>query len=268
MNILNKINNLAIKLNMTTIDNKSIEEIKSFLDNMDAELNDREFGNYINSLSAIDQRDFYKKLTELQNFVKSCKKDQKISKSDDILKSISWKPIKKGGYYYKNRELIKKDKDCYMYKSTRKAYIAPLMAIIIMVIILSMFAIFFNLSIIFPILIGSICYYITIKNNKKVIAFDKNIMYFYKDSIDIIDDNRYVDIKFTQFNNIHALQILEEYVINGEKRYFSYELNLVLKNGERINVIDHSNLIKIREEAQQLKKFLTVPVLENVKGII
>lgn len=34
--------------------------------------------------------------------------------------------------------------------------------------------------------------------------------------------------------------------------YLSYELNLVLKDGERLNVVDHADRADIRSSAQQL----------------
>jgi hypothetical protein len=40
----------------------------------------------------------------------------------------------------------------------------------------------------------------------------------------------------------------------------SYELNLVLKDGRRINVVDHGGADKIRTDAATLADFLGVPV--------
>ena len=42
--------------------------------------------------------------------------------------------------------------------------------------------------------------------------------------------------------------------------YYSYELNLVLVNGQRINAVDHSKLEKLREDAATLSRFLGKPV--------
>ena len=59
---------------------------------------------------------------------------------------------------------------------------------------------------------------------------------------------------------IHALQIVAEFISGKNSNYYSYELNLVLKNGNRINVIDHGNKEKIEREAKVLSEFLKVPV--------
>jgi hypothetical protein len=55
------------------------------------------------------------------------------------------------------------------------------------------------------------------------------------------------------FTSIHALQIVEETVSGSDDPDFhSYELNLVLQSGERINVVDHIGIEEIRKDAQIL----------------
>lgn len=55
------------------------------------------------------------------------------------------------------------------------------------------------------------------------------------------------------FSAIHAVQLIRERVTSSEDPdYWSYELNLVLGSGERINVVDHAGLSSIRSEAQRL----------------
>lgn len=59
---------------------------------------------------------------------------------------------------------------------------------------------------------------------------------------------------------VHALQIIEEHVTSDDSSYLSYELNLVLRNGQRINVIDHSNLSMLRKDAAKVSQFLECPL--------
>lgn len=61
-------------------------------------------------------------------------------------------------------------------------------------------------------------------------------------------------------SNIHAIQLVREYVRGDKSSYYSYELNLVLKNGRRINVIDHGKKSEIVEDARKLSVFLDKPV--------
>ena len=62
------------------------------------------------------------------------------------------------------------------------------------------------------------------------------------------------------FSTIHALQIIREYVKSDKSSYYSYELNLVLKDGRRLNVIDHGNKNEILNDARELGEFLDIPV--------
>lgn len=61
-------------------------------------------------------------------------------------------------------------------------------------------------------------------------------------------------------HRIHALQILAEYVRSDKSSYYSYELNLVNRDGTRINVVDHGNYERLREDAQKLSDFLGAPI--------
>ena len=61
---------------------------------------------------------------------------------------------------------------------------------------------------------------------------------------------------------IVALQVLAE-VIHRRRtgRFTGYELNLVLANGKRVNVVDHAKKRALVVDAEALGKFLGVPVL-------
>ena len=66
------------------------------------------------------------------------------------------------------------------------------------------------------------------------------------------------------FDNICAIQLLREYVSGNKNSYYSYELNLVCVNGERVNVIDHGALRAIREDASMLADYLSIPVWDAI----
>jgi hypothetical protein len=70
----------------------------------------------------------------------------------------------------------------------------------------------------------------------------------------------------TPLSSIHALQLLSEYVSGNKNSYHSYELNLVLNDGSRINVVDHGNLERLRSDAQTLSQFLGKPVWDAIRG--
>ena len=68
---------------------------------------------------------------------------------------------------------------------------------------------------------------------------------------------------YSEFSRIYALQIISELCRGKNSSYYSYELNLVLDDGQRINVTDHGNLQKLREDAKTLSDFLGKPLWDT-----
>ncbi|NTV13257.1 MAG: hypothetical protein HGA96_04915 [Desulfobulbaceae bacterium] len=71
---------------------------------------------------------------------------------------------------------------------------------------------------------------------------------------------------YSRLDEIHALQIISEYCSGNKSSYYSYELNLVLKDGQRLNVVDHGNLARLREDAGKLAQFLGRPLWDGLGG--
>ncbi len=66
--------------------------------------------------------------------------------------------------------------------------------------------------------------------------------------------------KSTYFDTVHAIQILSERVQKHRHIYLSYEMNLVLKDGSRINVLDHNNKTQVLSDANLLPGLLNTPI--------
>ncbi len=96
------------------------------------------------------------------------------------------------------------------------------------------------------------------------IVFDKTNGWFWKGRK---GPNEMADAKSAERSaplaSIHAIQLISEYV-SGESSYYSYELNLVLDDGRRINVVDHGNKGRLREDAGRLALFLGKPVWDAI----
>jgi hypothetical protein len=58
------------------------------------------------------------------------------------------------------------------------------------------------------------------------------------------------------FSDIVAIQIVEQRINTGKNRYDSYELNIILKNLERLNILAHAGGNQILEEAQKIARFI------------
>lgn len=67
-------------------------------------------------------------------------------------------------------------------------------------------------------------------------------------------------------SEIKALQLLPESVRSKNGSYTSWELNLVLADGSRRNVVDHGSESAIRSDAAALATFLSVPLWTHSDG--
>jgi hypothetical protein len=97
------------------------------------------------------------------------------------------------------------------------------------------------------------------------IVFDKRRGYFWKGrkSPAEVSDKRSLK-HFAQLDEIHALQLISEYCSGDKSSYYSYEMNIVLKDGQRINVVDHGKQSKLKDDAGVIAGFLGVPVWDAV----
>lgn len=69
------------------------------------------------------------------------------------------------------------------------------------------------------------------------------------------------DIKiYADLDDIYTLQVVDELVKSEKSRFHSYEINLVLKSGKRLNVVDYGNLKAIEQDLEILKVYLGVEV--------
>ena len=92
-------------------------------------------------------------------------------------------------------------------------------------------------------------------------VFDKQLGVFYKAYKPAIH-NRKTKASKTQIplKSIVAIQLIGEHVKSDKGSYKSFELNLVLEDGSRKNVVDHGNLKSIIDDAHVLSDFLRVPI--------
>lgn len=73
------------------------------------------------------------------------------------------------------------------------------------------------------------------------------------------------DAKSGSIREIHALQLVTERVSGDKTTYNSYEMNLVLKDGRRVNVMDHGSRKKIHEDATLISDALNIPIWNDAR---
>jgi hypothetical protein len=191
--------------------------------------------------------------------------------NDPVASKTSWDPLKKGGTNFRTRVLVKISQDRVEFKPSFFAVIfylifttvgLGLLGYSIYALFQSSFAfenhhlILIGMGVVFFSIGTILAYYGT-----RPIVFDKISGYFWKGQK---RPNQYVEYQkpdlFVGLKDIHALQIISEYVRSDKSSYYSYELNLVLENGNRINVVDHGRLIRLREDVEKLSEFLNKPI--------
>ena len=72
--------------------------------------------------------------------------------------------------------------------------------------------------------------------------------------IDVSDKN------IVPLSSIYALQVISEFIKTDKSSYYSHEINLVLNDKARINVIDCWNIDSMRNDAKQIWEYLWIPV--------
>ena len=74
-----------------------------------------------------------------------------------------------------------------------------------------------------------------------------------------------MDGKTYNLDQVCAIQLIREHVSGARGgKYYSYEFNLICAGGERINVVDHGSLRVIREDAEVLANYLSIPVWDAI----
>ena len=217
------------------------------------------------------------KIEELKELARKGKQPPDLSQfNDPLAEQVEWTPAKGGGTNIRTHKLVEKSPMRMAFRPTASAlffYLIFLFAGLGVSVGITTSAIAkgnVKAELLFPIGIGFV--FIIIGScltyfGTNPIVFDLQNGYFWKGRKDperVFDINK---IKHcVRLKEIHALQILSEYCSGNKSSYYSYELNLVLEDGTRLNVGDHGNLKKLREDAEKLAHFLNKPVWDIAQG--
>ena len=218
-------------------------------------------------------KEIFKKLVEkIKSLRGNLKQFDPSTLQDEIADKTEWTYAKSGGANFCTHRLVQVRADRIEFHSTIMAkvfyfvffFIGSAVVIGISYSKISTGNFTFDLETIMPLLIGLVFasvggvlfYYGTAP-----IVFDKRLNAFWKGrkSPKEVFDARTLKY-FAKLEDIHAIQLISEYISGDKSSYYSYELNLVLEDASRINVVDHGSCEKIREDANTLSKLLNKPV--------
>ena len=180
--------------------------------------------------------------------------------NDPIAEKVNWDRMAAGGASFKTHSLQHSPNGCISFKSTLGSKLFAL-GFILAPLPFTLFVFFTKwilILVFFFMTMGSILLHKTLLP----IVFDLERGYFYKGWLKKNVSLRMQRIECCELVDIHALQIIAEY-ISGDtdsRGFRSYELNIVKKDATRINVVDHGDLSVLRRDAQILAVHISVPV--------
>lgn len=225
------------------------------------------------------------KIGEIGDTIKDAIKSQStpldLSKfNNPVAEKADWTPLKPGGTNFRTHGFYKKSGTAY-FKATKGNLIfsGVFMAIglifpgILMTQPINGNDLFVALPFFVTLLplVFFIAGFILFRSSTKPIVFSKITGYFWKGRLKENENPSQKPLKeFCKLIDIEALQIVSERVRSSSSgssgrssSYRSYEINLVLRDASRLNVIDHGNKNKLMEDAKKLADYLGVPIWEG-----
>ena len=197
------------------------------------------------------------------------------SLNDPAAMRTDWIPLNKGGSSYRTHNLVSIGSDRLEFRATIQAKLIYLLFLFVGIGLLIM-TVFENSSY-FATLISGLTFAVAgglmLYFGTAPIVFDKRKRHFWKGSrLPIHSRNQYSRKKFAAFNEIEAIQLISKYVSSSSpdsgSGFYSNELNLVLKSGQRINVVNHGDQNRLREDAITLSNFLKKPAWDALDNPI
>ena len=218
------------------------------------------------------QRIFKKLAEKLQRLTREPVAYDPSHLDDSVAMQTDWTPAKAGGASFRTHRLVEANASRMEFRASAGAIAFYLLFLLSGLVVIIGFSAA-NLSsggfsfsgatalplfvgVVFATLGGCMLYF-----GAAPIVFDKRSDAFWKGRTAPYEAvNRAALKHFTELDEIHALQLISEFCRSDKSSYYSYELNLVLKDARRINVVDHGNQEQLREDARTLSAFLEAPV--------
>ena len=190
---------------------------------------------------------------------------------DDLAARTEWGPAKGGGASFRTHQLVEVDPTRIEFRATRGAVVFYSIFLGIGLAVMVGFTVAAlavdsrgDFPLIVPILFGSIFAAVgggLLYFGTAPIVFDKRRGEYWKGRVAPYEAGRQGALEHhTDLDRIHALQIISEHCRSKNSSYYSYELNLVLDDATRMNVIDHGSLEQMRRDAERLAVLLGKPV--------
>jgi hypothetical protein len=187
--------------------------------------------------------------------------------NDPVAMETRWTPLVHDGASFRTHILTKKGKERIEFRPAPHALLIAAAFIAVGVVFSVILTICMeeaqNDDLLVPAALGIIIAWVGIVRMYMLnipIVFDTAIGYFWKGRVKpeemFIDNSDKMLKKCVSLNQVYALQIVAERCHRRRSYYYSYELNLVLRDGKRMNVIDHGDIKNVRADARALSELL------------
>lgn len=212
----------------------------------------------------------------LKSLTKGRPKFDPATIEDPVATLTAWEPLKKGGSNFCTHKLVspRSDRIEFQVTTAAKAFYMIFVLLGVGVVIGATIAqlksgrFALRIETLLPLFFGTMFFAVgtvLLRQAMTPIVFDQTKGFFWKGRKapdEVFNIDKIKDIAC--WEEIYALQLISEYCSSDKSSYYSYEMNLVLQNGERFNVVDHGNKSRIREDAMTLAAFLNVPVWDGI----
>jgi hypothetical protein len=184
--------------------------------------------------------------------------------NDSVAEKAEWSPLQKGGTNFQTHKLVAVQHDRMEFRASLRMVIFSLLFILVGAGVSIAIFLFKEqpfpsdlIGLVFLGAGGAMLYFST-----SPVVFDKQKGFFWKGRKAPYESGDQKNLKnCARLGEIYALQLIAEWVTRGEGgSYYSYKINLVLKDASRINVINYVKKSKIREDAKALAEFLGKPL--------
>ena len=203
-----------------------------------------------------------------------------LGSDDDVINKTDWTPLRGGGQSFKSHTLVKVSDDRLVFKrSLSSTFFYGLIVLAGLITVgLSLFGGLLGMSssgnplygIAFGLLFVGVGVYLY-KNSDPIINLDRKLKALWKGRLDAAAVINKSSIEgYTSLNNLHAIQVIQEFVggsTDGDggrsNSYYSYEVNLVMADGKRVNVLDHGSKKAIDEHSEAIAALFDVPLWDG-----
>lgn len=195
--------------------------------------------------------------------------------NDPMAQKISWEPCVIGGANFKTQEIVEDGEVVKIQKTTATLLFSRLMAALGALVIVAgiVFSWYSDALIVaaFALLLGGGFVFTAYYSLKRMppIVFDGLQKIYFRGHLEPArasdDANNYAE-----FSDVYSIQLLdkEERIStddgNSSTTYTCYELNLIFKEGNRSNIMNHSERDEIHKAAHQLAVLLNIPIWQDV----